>query len=351
MPLSKWLNKCIEGSGPWLPVCSPVISTRTAWRNYGRSWADVWLLPAYRAHQVHQDPEEVEDTPRATQLHEPAHPLWNHKQGRPLNSQGKTLWQDDLDNGNDISNWGAGVDQGSAKVHHQNAKGNPHHHPLAPQGLILQVSDCVSICKTLSYRPGPGSPGVGCGKVEPPPWLKKTPRSRSNSTSVKSWAVNLHCPQVWGRSHQADIPLLPLLQQGLLIHCGLTVKKAPQWSSTPTRGARPKVQSSVAQSWLRPEGPDQMSHPCRWINAEILKTPTYPGGKPWCLVARVQCSLASYTRASMNTKPFTWLIGRQWHSGYPRPNRKQQDGGPLHSQSPGFALETTCLPLLPLTSR
>ena len=84
---------------------------------------------------------------QAAQLHELTHLLWNHEQGRLPNGQGKTLQQDDLNHGNNIPNQGAGVDQGGTKVPCQNAKGNPHHHPLVPQGLVLQVSNCVSICQ------------------------------------------------------------------------------------------------------------------------------------------------------------------------------------------------------------
>ena len=75
-------------------------------------------------------------------------PLWNYKQGRLPNGQEKTLQQGDLDHGNDIPDWGAGADQGSTKVYHQNAEGNPCHLPLAPQGHALQVSNSVSIWET-----------------------------------------------------------------------------------------------------------------------------------------------------------------------------------------------------------
>ena len=76
--------------------------------------------------------------------------LCRTKQGRLPNGQGKTLQQDDLDHKNesDIPIEGAGVDQGGAKVPHSECQGNPHHHPLVPQGLVLQVSNCVSICET-----------------------------------------------------------------------------------------------------------------------------------------------------------------------------------------------------------
>ena len=53
----------------------------------------------------------------------------------------------------------------------------------------------------------------------------------------------------------------------LLLHHGLTVMKAPD------RGARPKVQSSTIWSPSRPERPDPVSHPCMWIEAEMLKIP------------------------------------------------------------------------------
>ena len=34
-----------------------------------------------------------------------------------------------------------------------------------------------------------------------------------------------------------------------------------------------KVWSSATKSQSRPEGPDPVSHPCRWIHVEMLKTP------------------------------------------------------------------------------
>ena len=56
------------------------------------------------------------------------------------------------------------------------------------------------------------------------------------------------------------------------MHHSLTIKRAPN-GVPPAGGARPKVQSSASQPWLRPEGPDPVSHPYRWINAEMLKIP------------------------------------------------------------------------------
>ena len=41
----------------------------------------------------------------------------------------------------------------------------------------------------------------------------------------------------------------------------------------PARGVKTKVQSSTSQPHLRLEGPDLVSHPCRWIRAEMLKIP------------------------------------------------------------------------------
>ena len=56
-------------------------------------------------------------------------------------------------------------------------------------------------------------------------------------------------------------------------------EEGPQWSSTPTGGARPKVWSYATQFPLRPEGPDPVSHPCRWNHAEMLKIPHIPWWK------------------------------------------------------------------------
>ena len=102
MPLSKWPNRFIEGSGPWLPVCFPIIRTMTAWGNYDRIWADIWLGQACRVQQVWGDPQGIKDAPGATQLCNLTCPLQIHKQGRLPNGQRKTLWQDDLNHGNDV---------------------------------------------------------------------------------------------------------------------------------------------------------------------------------------------------------------------------------------------------------
>ena len=56
-------------------------------------------------------------------------------------------------------------------------------------------------------------------------------------------------------------------------------EEGPQRSSSPTRGARPKVWSSANQPWPRQEGPDLVIHPCRWIHAERPKIPHRPWWK------------------------------------------------------------------------
>ena len=157
-------------------------------------WQHDECMLAYRVHQVWWDPKEVEDASGAAQLCKLTPPLQNHEHRRPPNAHEKILWQDSVDHSSNIPNWGARADECGTKVPHQNTKGNPHHHPLVLQDLVLQASDCVSICEIWNYWPGPGNPGVGHSKVKPLPWLKKNPRSRSDLTSMKSWAVNLHCP-------------------------------------------------------------------------------------------------------------------------------------------------------------
>ena len=56
-------------------------------------------------------------------------------------------------------------------------------------------------------------------------------------------------------------------------------EEGPQWSSSPTGGAKPKVWSSATQPQSRPEGPDLVSHPHMWIHVEMLKIPHIPWGK------------------------------------------------------------------------
>ena len=89
IPLCKWPNTFIKGSGHWLPACFPIISMTTAWGNYSKSWVDVWLGKAYRAHQVQQDYQGVEDTPKAAQLCKLTHPVWNYEQGKPKMAKGR----------------------------------------------------------------------------------------------------------------------------------------------------------------------------------------------------------------------------------------------------------------------
>ena len=64
---------------------------------------------------------------------------------------------------------------------------------------------------------------------------------------MKNWVVNPHCPQMW---------LSSCLGERLL-----------------SRGDSPKVWSSTDQPQSRQEGPDLVSHPCRWICVEMLKIP------------------------------------------------------------------------------
>ena len=139
---------------------------------------------------------------------------------------------DSLDHRSDVPNWWAGVGQDSTKALHQNIKGNPCHLPLAPKGLVIPVSGCVSSWETWSYRTGPGGPGVGHCKVGPLLLSVKALRSRSDLTLMKSYEMNPPCPLVWLSSclrerPSSNIPLPPLLRWDLLMHHGLTVKWAP----------------------------------------------------------------------------------------------------------------------------
>ena len=175
---------------------------------------------------------------------------------------------------------------GGAKVPQQNTKGKPYHHPLVPQDLVFQESNYVSICEPWNYRPGPRCPGVGHTKAEHLVQLKRNPQSRSDLMSMKSWAVNLHCPQAWlsswlgGETAEWYTTLTPTTI-GPIDTLWPNHEKAPQQSSNPTGRARPKIPAwpSIAQSQSRPEEPDPVSHPHRWVHVEMLKISHIPWWK------------------------------------------------------------------------
>ena len=122
-------------------------------------------------------------------------------------------------------------------------------------------------------------------------------------------------------------------------------EERPQWSSTPPPKERgPKSCHPLTNPDQGQRGQIWWANPTHGSTQKCWRSPTDTGGKLWCPVAGWQCPFTSYMRASVNP-----IIGRQQHSDYLRPNRKQQDGGPLHLQSPDFASQTTCLPLLPPT--
>ena len=218
----------------------------------------------------------------------------------------------------------AGVGQDGTKALYQNTEGNPHHPAL---GLIIPLSSCVSTWETSSYRAGPRNPGVGHGKVGSPPQSKKAPRRMSDLTSMKNWVVNPHCPQAWlssclGKRLSSNIPLPPLLRWNLSIHCGLTMKMAPNGVPPPPQGPDPKSGHPLTNPSQGQRDQIWWATPAGGFHTEMLKTPQVLV-ENWCPVTRWQCLLASYTKLSANLKPFTLLIGRLWSYGYLWPNKKQ----------------------------
>ena len=199
------------------------------------------------------------------------HPLQNHRQGKLLNNQEKTPPQDGLDHGSNVPIWRERADQGSAKGPHWNAKGNPCHHPLVPKGLVIQVSDCVSICETWNYRPGPKKQVTFNIDEE----LGGEPTFPTDVTLFLSRGETIEWYTTLTPTTTGPIDTLqPNHEEG------------PPMEFHPTRRARPKVPAwpSATWFWLRPEGPDPVSHPQRWIQAEMLKMPHIPCWKtlmPW----------------------------------------------------------------------
>ena len=191
----------------------------------------------------------------------------------------------------------------------------------------------------LKLQARPGSPGVWHGKVELLCHWRKPLKSRSQLISRKSWVVNLHCPQAQlsscqGRDHQTIYHSYPLLQHGLLVHCGLTVKKAAN-----------RVPPPLEEPGLKSQ-PGHLPPNPKWDQRDQIQWNT-PEVDPCRNVKDSPCPLVEDPHAQWQDddvfscpmqKPFAWLIVRQWHSGYPRANRKQQDGGPLCSPVPGLHL-------------
>ena len=118
--------------------------------------------------------------------------MQNHKWGRPLNGQEKILPQGGLDHGSDIPNWGTEVDQGGAKALTRTPKVILH--------IIFQSPKVWSLMLQTRTR----SSEVECSKVGHLPWQKKVQRSKSSSTLMRNWAVNLLCPQAWSSSSLGD---------------------------------------------------------------------------------------------------------------------------------------------------
>ena len=100
-----------------------------------------------------------------------------------------------------------------------------------------------------------------------------------------SWAVKYIAPRCdslpgWRRYHQA-IWCSFSATRGPTDSTQPTFREGPQWKSTPTGGSWPKVPAlpSTAQSWPRPEEPDPVSSPCRWIHAKMIKITHCPWWK------------------------------------------------------------------------
>ena len=91
-------------------------------------------------------------------------------------------------------------------------------------------------------------------------------------------------------------------------------EEGPQQSSTPARGARPKVQSSTSQPQLRPEGLDLVSHPCRWINAKMLKIPNLYWWKTLMPCGRIMfaCILCENLSESEALHIAQWQVAAFW---------------------------------------
>ena len=214
---------------------------------------------------------------------------------------------------------------------------------LVPPGLVLQANDCVSICKTLNYRPGPRSTGVGVWWSRTPTPAEEKPKKQVTFIIDKEQGSEPHiahrcdCLPIWGRGHQVIYHSNPYYNRTWVVHCSLTMKKIPNRVPPPPEEPSPTVPAwpSTTQCWLRARGtrsnePPSEVDPCRnvedplyplvenpdaqWQDDDVLSCPTWEPQWTW--------------------RPSAWFIGRQWHSGYPRPNKKQQDVGPLCLQSP-----------------
>ena len=128
-------------------------------------------------------------------------------------------------------------------------------------------------------------------------------------------------------------------------------EEGPIHSSTPTAGARPKVQLSTSQPWSMPEGPDPVSHPHRWIHVEMLKISHRYQWKTLMPCGQMMMFAHILYEHFSKHEALAWLGGRPQPSSYLWLNMKLQGGGSLHQQFPDFSLSNTCLPLCPPTCR
>ena len=126
--------------------------------------------------------------------------------------------------------------------------------------------------------------------------------------------------------------------------------EVPQWSSTPTGGARPKVQSTAIQLPSRQEGLGSVSHPTGGSRRKCWRS----------LHTLVENHDAQQQDDNVLSHP-TWepqwvqspLLSLLAGCSIPvtlGPKGKLQDGGPLYLLLPGFTSKTTCLSPLPPTS-
>ena len=146
------------------------------------------------------------------------------------------------------------------------------------QSLKIWSSKWVTVSPYVrqSCRLGPRSPGVGCSEVKPPFWLwkpKKQVRFNLNEELSSEPALPTGMTLFSSGGEAFEWYTIPTPTAGPVDTPWLDHEEDPQWNSTPTGGIRLKVQSSTLWYPSRPEGPDPVSYPCRWIQEEMLKIP------------------------------------------------------------------------------
>ena len=172
---------------------------------------------------------------------------------------------------------GEGIGHGGIRPPLLIAQASASHPPLAPHDPLLPPSGSAAPWKTSTCDQDPMNPGAGCGQMMPLHQLRRNWRNKSGLMLKGSWVMIPHCPRLWPSSlvdgmakewYDAPSPSFPMSasSEGLQYHPTYTGGVKPKVPALPSTG------QSLSWPWLRlKEEPDLISHPHRWIHAEMQK--------------------------------------------------------------------------------